>query len=63
MIHVWVGYHCYYNQCDVFRKVERVFDDEVKALLWSEDAEFNRTAARHGEEQIEWREYEERIVE
>lgn len=51
---VWIGYHCCYNGLDVFRSVERVFDDEVKALLWAEDEEF---ADQHDEER-DWREYE-----
>ena len=61
---VWIGYHCYYNQAEVFKTVERVFDDEVKALLWSDDPEFNKNADRYrGDEQVEWREYVEMEVE
>ena len=61
---VWIGYHCYDTGADTFRNVEKVFDDEVKALLWTEDAEFNKTADRNFQgHQVEWREYEEREVE
>lgn len=52
---VYVGYQCYYDHCDVWRTVAKVFDDEAKALVWRK------------EELIlgvdEWREYEEWGVE
>ena len=56
---VWIGYQCSYDYCDVHRYVERVFDDEVKALLWAEDPEF----AKDRDPNLDWREYEERVVE
>ena len=61
---VWIGYHCYHDLCDSWRTVERVFDCEVKALLWAEDREFlaGRQIWDDGTE-LEWREYEERTVE
>jgi hypothetical protein len=34
---VWIGYECYYNECDEWRSVAKVFDDEAKALVWVED--------------------------
>ena len=45
---VYLGIQCYYNLCDVFETVEKVFDDEVKALIWKE--EFQSTDR-------EWRQY------
>ena len=47
---VWIGYECYHNYCDEFRSVSKVFDDEVKALIWEE--EFVPT-------DTEWRSYTE----
>ena len=60
---VWIGYHCSHNLCDTWETVEKVFDDEVKALLWAEDPEFEKAAQRYNEEVLEWRRYEEREVE
>jgi hypothetical protein len=51
---VYLGYECYYNYCDVFESVVKVFDDEVKALIWKE--EFTST-------ETEWRTYREIEVE
>lgn len=51
---VYIGYECYYNWCDVFKTLVKVFDDEVKALIWKEEF------AAHEQE---WREYEEKDVE
>lgn len=61
---IWIGYYCTYNLCDVWKNVEKVFDDEVKALLWAEDKEFlaGRQIWDDGTE-LEWREYEEHVVE
>jgi len=56
---VWIGYLCSNNSCDVFRYVERVFDDEVKALLWAEDKTF--TDAHDSD--YDWREYSMQEVE
>lgn len=61
---VWIGYYCYHNLCDTWETVEKVFDDEVKALLWAEDEEFARTAQKWNDtEALEWRRYEEREIE
>ena len=46
---VYIAYECHYNGCDVFRHPVKVFDDEVKALVWSEDYPNNDQ---------EWRSYE-----
>jgi hypothetical protein len=48
---VYLGKVCYYNGCDIWKTVERVFDDETKALVWKEET---FTADPN-----EWREYEE----
>jgi len=40
-----------------------VFDDEVKALLWADDPEFNENAETYLGHKIAWREHEEREVE
>jgi hypothetical protein len=34
---VYIGYECYYNFCDVFMTAVKVFDCEVKALIWVEE--------------------------
>jgi len=60
---VWIGFDCYDNGCDVHKTVKKVFDDEVKALLWSEDPDFLAAAERYKDMPIEWREYEEMEVE
>lgn len=61
---VWLGIYCSYNLCDVWETVEKVFDDEVKALLWAEDPEFmkDRQIWTDGTE-MEWRRYEAMEVE
>lgn len=51
---VYLGKECYYDYCNVWETVEKVFDDEVKALVWKE--EFKST-------ETEWRSYEEMEVE
>ena len=51
---VYIGYECYYNYCDVFKTVVKVFDDEVKALVWKEEFE---------ETETDFREYKEMEVE
>lgn len=47
---VYIGYECYYNYCDEFRTVVKVFDCEVKALLWKEEADPTETDYRTYEE-------------
>ena len=51
---VYLCYDCYYNYCDVFKTVIKIFDDEVKALMWMEESVSTDK---------EWREYSEMIVE
>ena len=51
---VYIGFSCYYNYCDVFSNVEKVFLSEEAALVWKED--FNNTKQ-------EFRVYEEHEVE
>ena len=51
---VYICYECYYNYCDVFRTIVKVVDDEVKALIWKEEAEATDRV---------WREYEEKELE
>lgn len=51
---VYIGYECYYDYCNEWRTAVKVFDDEVKALVWKED--FKKT-------KFEWRSYEEFTVE
>lgn len=54
---VWIGYYCTYDGgANTWETVEKIFDDEVKALLWSEDPEFKETS-------WEWRRYEAMEVE
>lgn len=61
---IWIGYHCTYNFCDTWKNVEKVFDDEVKALLWTEDREFLASAYKWTDgTEMEWREYKEHVVE
>lgn len=61
---VWIGYYCYHNLCDTWKTVEKVFDDEVKALLWAEDAEFAKSVQKWNDtEALEWREYQQMEVE
>ena len=51
MMKVYLGKECYYDGCNTWRIVVKVFDDEVKALVWKE--EYFTTYSD------EWREYEE----
>jgi hypothetical protein len=51
---VWIGYECHFNGAVYVRTSTKVFDCEVKALLWKDDPEFKG---------IEFREYEEFEVE
>lgn len=52
---VYLGKVCYDNGCDIWKTVEKVFDDEVKSLVWKEEL-FTLDSN-------EWREYEEKDVE
>ena len=47
---VYIGYEYYYNYCDEFRNAVKVFDCEVKALLWKEEIEATETDYRGYEE-------------
>jgi hypothetical protein len=51
---VWIGYECYYVYSNQWRSAVKVFDDEVKALIWKEDFEATK---------FEWRSYEQFEVE
>lgn len=55
MMKVYLGFECYYDYCNEWRHVVKVFDDEVKALVWKEEER------EHAER--EWRDYEEFEVE
>jgi len=51
---VYIGYECYYDYCDVWKSVQKVFDDEIRALIWKEEGKLTET---------EWRAYEEMELE
>lgn len=51
---VYLGYECYYDYCEIWKSVTKVFDDETKALVWKEEVESTET---------DWREYQEMSVE
>ncbi len=53
---VYLGHQCYFNGCDEFASVVKVFDSEEKARTWVE--EFSPM-----DPEAESRRYEERIVE
>jgi hypothetical protein len=53
-VKVYLGILCYTNGVEFWESVERVFDDEAKALVWSEDVEPT---------EWEWRKYTEFEVE
>ena len=46
---VYLGKQCYNNYCEVFKTVVKVFDDEVKALIWKEDFVETETESREYE--------------
>ena len=60
---VWICYYCYDTGADTHRNIEKVFDDEAKALLWVDDPEFNENAETFLGHKIEFREYQEMSVE
>lgn len=60
---VYVGKVCYDNGCDVWKTVERVFDDEAKALIWMEESFTDPDTGSEYEDPDTWREYEEFEVE
>jgi hypothetical protein len=47
---VWIGYQCYFNYCDEFKSAVKVFDDEVKALIWKEEFEDTESEYRNYQE-------------
>lgn len=51
---VFLGYVCYFDGCNEYDTVEKVFDCEVKALSWKEEVEATDR---------EWREYRSITVE
>lgn len=44
---VWIGFEVYYNYCDEFKSVAKVFDDEIKALIWKEEMKPTETEWRN----------------
>jgi hypothetical protein len=61
---VYIGYYVSYDFCDTFKTVEKVFDDEVKALLWVEDNDFVKNVHKWTDgTELEWRAYEEMELE
>jgi hypothetical protein len=44
---VYYGYECYYDYCDVWETVNKVFDDEAKALIWKEEFQSTETEWRY----------------
>jgi hypothetical protein len=44
---VWIGYQCYYDYCNEWRDAVKVFDDEVKALIWKEEVADTQTEYRN----------------
>jgi hypothetical protein len=55
MKNVWIGLACSYDGgMGVEKTIEKVFDDEVKALVWSEDEKF----LEYFNSDYYWREYE-----
>jgi hypothetical protein len=56
---VWIGYEYSYDFCECRKTVAKVFDDEVKALLWKEDETFTK----QNNQDFDWRDYEEYDVE
>ena len=56
---VWIGYYCYDTGADTIRTVEKVFDDETKAIEWVYDPEFLKNAEQNFQGyRVEIREYE-----
>jgi len=47
---VWIGYQCYFNYCDEFKSAMKVFDNEVKALIWKEEFEDTESEYRNYQE-------------
>ena len=44
---VWIGYHHYFNGVDEWSSVVKVFDDELKALIWTEEFISTETNSRN----------------
>jgi hypothetical protein len=51
---VYLAYECSWDGCEVRRDLVRIFDDEVKAFVWSEEIKATDS---------EWREYRKMQVE
>lgn len=47
---IYLGYECYYNYCDAFQTVVKVFDCEVKALVWKDEVVATETEYRNYQE-------------
>ena len=55
---VYIGKVCCFDGCDTWVSTVKVFDDEVKALIWVEECESDDL-----DEYREYREYEEMELE
>lgn len=43
---VYIGCECYWDYCNEFRSVVKVFDCEEKALIWKEEFKSTETEYR-----------------
>ena len=43
---VYIGFSTYYNGCDSWETIEKVFDDEVKALVWVDEFQDTESEGR-----------------
>ena len=43
---VYLGYQCYNNYAEILKTVVKVFDCEVKAIVWKEDFVETETDSR-----------------
>jgi hypothetical protein len=53
-MYVYIGFEVYYDYCNQYETVAKVFDDEVKALVWVDEIKHTDT---------EWRTYRKVLVE
>lgn len=56
---VWLCYDVSFDGCNIHRDLRKIFDCEVKALLWLDE----KKPVKYNDIEIEWREYEEKEVE
>lgn len=52
---IFICYEYYFDGCNEWKQVSKVFDDEAKALVWKEDGDTTSN--------VEWRDYTEMEVE